>query len=155
MPQHLLYKLNHQNSSPHLISLFFLIFLLILYEFYITYFLPHSPTILSLNSSQIISTSLLTPNWCPPILSVFKFICLVIHWLQFVLCIQSWVWSHTLECVDLPGATPIKKTNSSSSRSYHLSKARWTSSHSAKVMISLVLCRHVQATTTTVSLFAQ
>jgi len=42
------------------------------------------------------------------------------HPLQFVVCVISWVWSHLLEPVHLPGATPLKKTKSPSPRSYTL-----------------------------------
>lgn len=61
--------------------------------------LPHHP--LSVSAS------------CPSLYCLF-FVFLIIHWVQFVVSICTWVWGHQLECggmVNLPVTTSTKKND--------------------------------------------
>lgn len=57
------------------------------------------------------------PN--PMLISFF----LITYWVQFVLSMYSKVWDHHWVMVDMPGATPLEKSDFSTRRIHELSKA--------------------------------
>lgn len=78
-----------------------------IYHTWIPYIFMVSTSTLPPNSSQ---THLPPPTPSQPHAS-FSFLNIV-HWVQFVLPIHSWVWGHHWNVVGLPGTTPLRKTGS-------------------------------------------
>lgn len=79
------------------------------------------------------------PTVCP---FFFLFFLKITNWVNFVLLIYSWVWSHPLKHVALPKTVPLRKIDSLSPSSRQLLVSTYP--FCPEMSTGLILCRQLQ-----------